>query len=42
MDGRERKGLAGGLSSLELKRGGDWCGGDDYRREASLRLFIRR
>jgi hypothetical protein len=42
MDGRERKGLAGGLNSLELRRGEDWCGGDEYRREASLRRFIRR
>jgi hypothetical protein len=29
MERKKRKGFATGLSSLELRRSGDWCGGEE-------------
>jgi hypothetical protein len=29
MEGKKRKGFASGLSSLELRRCRDWCGGEE-------------
>ena len=37
MDGRKRKGLASGLSWVRAQEVRDWRGGDEERREASLR-----